>query len=181
MKKGKEDSNLYQVPTSGVITPDPPKKVSLADSVRWEPPAGPYTTYKFVVSPTAGDITDWQGNPPSGRDPSHQFPDVLMQLCGQQQTNANLNGASYPGALSLMGFAANYNIKNAGNPGEVMLCFSKENLPVLNALANEFVLCDHWFSAMAGPTEPNRMFAHAATSDVSGRFTFKRRLRENFR
>ena len=29
---------------------DPPKKVSLADSVRWEPPAGPYTTYKFVVS-----------------------------------------------------------------------------------------------------------------------------------
>ena len=160
--------NLYPVPTSGTIAPDPPKKLLATDGAEWTSPEQPqrYTTYKFVVSPTAGDITDWQGNPPSGLDASHQFPDVLMQLCGQQQTNAILNGASYPKALSLMGFAANYAKTNAGNPGEVMLCFSKENLPVLNALANEFVLCDHWFSAMAGPTEPNRMFAHAATSDV---------------
>jgi phospholipase C len=162
--------NLYKVPTGTIVAPHPPKKVNAADLAEWEPPEQPqpYTTCKFVVSPTAGDITDWQGNPPSGLDPSHQFPDVLMQLCGQQQTNANLNGSSYPKVLTNMGFAENYATtdKGKGNPGEVMLCFSKEHLPVLNALAHEFVICDHWFSAMAGPTEPNRMFAHAATSDV---------------
>ena len=49
--------------------------------------------------------------------------------------------------------------------------FAPGALPVLTALAKEFVLCDHWFSAMAGPTEPNRMFVHAATSGGMGRFT----------
>ena len=45
-----------------------------------------------------------------------------------------------------------------------MKCFSTDQLPVLNALAREFVVCDRWFSSMPGPTEPNRMFMHAATS-----------------
>src|SRR5262245_56179973 len=44
-----------------------------------------------------------------------------------------------------------------------MRCFAPDKLPVLNALAREFVVCDRWFSSMPGPTEPNRMFAHAAT------------------
>ena len=48
--------------------------------------------------------------------------------------------------------------------GVVMKCFSPSQLPVLTALAREFVVCDHWFSSIPGPTEPNRMFAHAATA-----------------
>lgn len=47
-----------------------------------------------------------------------------------------------------------------------MAGFAAVELPVLKTLAREFVLCDHWFSSMAGPTEPNRMFVHAATSGV---------------
>ncbi|WP_341317480.1 alkaline phosphatase family protein [Paraburkholderia sp. IMGN_8] len=31
-------------------------------------------------------------------------------------------------------------------------------------MAKEFVLCDHWFSDVPGPTVPNRAFVHAATS-----------------
>ena len=46
---------------------------------------------------------------------------------------------------------------------DVMQCFTRNTLPVLTQLAEEFVVCDSWFSAMAGPTEPNRMFVHAAT------------------
>ena len=38
----------------------------------------------------------------------------------------------------------------------VMRCFAPNHLPVLNALAKEFAVCDHWFSSMPGPTEPNR-------------------------
>jgi phospholipase C len=48
--------------------------------------------------------------------------------------------------------------------GVVMRCFSPSQLPVLTALAREFVVCDNWFSSIPGPTEPNRMFAHAATA-----------------
>ncbi len=37
-------------------------------------------------------------------------------------------------------------------------------VPVISALAKGFAICDHWFSSVPGPTIPNRMFAHAATS-----------------
>src|SRR5580704_4827837 len=37
-------------------------------------------------------------------------------------------------------------------------------LPVMHALATEFVVCDNWHASMPGPTWPNRMFIHAASS-----------------
>src|SRR5438094_158163 len=39
-----------------------------------------------------------------------------------------------------------------------------EGLTVLTTLAREFAVCDHWFSSVPGPTWPNRMFVHAASS-----------------
>jgi phospholipase C len=45
-----------------------------------------------------------------------------------------------------------------------MKCFAPDALPVLHALAREFVVCDHWFSSMPGPTEPNRYFMHVGTA-----------------
>ncbi|MEJ0064022.1 MAG: alkaline phosphatase family protein [Caulobacteraceae bacterium] len=100
----------------------------------------------------------------------HQILDVLTQLCGQTaaqkavDASGHLIGGVYP-QVTNAGFAADYATKSdKDNPGEPMRGFKSGTLPVLTALANEFVLCDHWFSAMAGPTEPNRMFAHAATS-----------------
>ena len=44
-----------------------------------------------------------------------------------------------------------------------MLC--PEQLPVLNALAREFAVCDNWRASIPGPTWPNRLFAFAASSD----------------
>jgi phospholipase C len=44
-----------------------------------------------------------------------------------------------------------------------MKCFAPGHLPVLNALATEFVICDHWFASHPGPTWPNRFFVHAAS------------------
>jgi phospholipase C len=37
-------------------------------------------------------------------------------------------------------------------------------LPVINQLATEFAICDHWFSSLPGPTWPNRFFVHGASS-----------------
>ena len=121
---------------------------------------------RYAVTPTAGDTTFHT------HDVQHQFLDVLTQLCGQAQgeavkANGGLKGGAYPqvAEASNTGFAADYAINSdSTNPGEPMRGFAPGALPVLTALAKEFVLCDHWFSSMAGPTEPNRMFVHAATS-----------------
>jgi phospholipase C len=45
-----------------------------------------------------------------------------------------------------------------------MKCFDPSRLPVLARLAQEFAICDHWFSSLPGPTHPNRWFVHCGTS-----------------
>jgi len=81
-------------------------------------------------------------------DPGHEFGDVAEQLDGPN-----------------LGFVNNYREQKKNvNPGRVMDCFSSQQLPVLNQLAGEFVVCDRWFSALPGPTWPNRFFMMAATS-----------------
>jgi phospholipase C len=46
-------------------------------------------------------------------------------------------------------------------------CCDEENLqlPAMTELAKNYVVCDRNFSAMPGPTAPNRLFLHAATSN----------------
>lgn len=94
-------------------------------------------------------------------DPCHEFPCVVDQLSGQNVFPPN---GPYP-AVNCSGFAANY-AENGGlpNPQEIMKCYDASQLPVLNALAGEFAVCDNWFSSLPGPTWPNRYFVHAASS-----------------
>ena len=95
-------------------------------------------------------------------DPGHEFNNVLEQLCGPGATYQS--GGAYP-AINNTGFVASY-VASGGNanPDEVMKCFTPGQLPVLSALAREFALCDNWHASMPGPTWPNRMFVHAASS-----------------
>jgi phospholipase C len=46
----------------------------------------------------------------------------------------------------------------------VMQTFVSGQLPALTALAENFVLCDQWYAEVPGPTMPNRLYVHAATS-----------------
>jgi phospholipase C len=95
-------------------------------------------------------------------DPGHEFNNVLEQLCGAGATYQA--GGAYP-AINNAGFVASYVASGgAANTGEVMKCFAPEQLPVLIALAQEFAVCDNWHASMPGPTWPNRMFVHAASS-----------------
>lgn len=94
-------------------------------------------------------------------DPGHEFPDVFIQLTG--------GAASYDpntgyGPINNSGFVNDYINSPKGQGQDIMNCFKPEQLPVLNALAKEFALCDYWFSSLPGPTCPNRFFVHAATS-----------------
>jgi phospholipase C len=93
-------------------------------------------------------------------DPPHEFADVLEQLCGP--------GVKYPAGrpyppVNNSGYVAAYAPRAGGDPGEIMKCYAPEQLPVLNALAREFALCDNWYASVPGPTWPNRLFVHAAS------------------
>ena len=95
-------------------------------------------------------------------DPAHEFPAVLEQLCGPGAIYPA--GGAYP-AIVNSGFVASYAAGGGqSDPGEIMKCYGASQLPVLNALAREFAVCDRWHASMPGPTWPNRMYVHAASS-----------------
>jgi phospholipase C len=94
-------------------------------------------------------------------DPPHGFPAVVQQLCGEGA--AYVSGEPYP-KISNSGFVSIYARSHPELPDGPMRCFTPDQVPVLTALAREFVVCDRWFSSMPGPTEPNRWFVHAATA-----------------
>ena len=94
-------------------------------------------------------------------DPSHEFPAIVEQLCGPAATYPH--GGPYP-PVDNSGFVASYVASGGADPNEVMKCYTPDQLPVLNALAREFVVCDNWHASLPGPTWPNRMFVHAASS-----------------
>jgi len=101
-----------------------------------------------------------------GEGPAHSLNATNMQLSGQHDGP----GPAHPTKCN--GFIANYrsalHSKHIPETDEAlrlpMLVFEPDKLPAINTLAREFVLCDHWFCDVPGPTQPNRLFAHAGTS-----------------
>lgn len=100
-------------------------------------------------------------------DPLHEFDDVVEQLttCGKF-----VAGQPYP-PRNNGGFVANYattgSKKHPLDPeqfGLIMAGADPAQLPATTALARSFVLCDHWYSSLPGPTWPNRFFLHGASS-----------------
>lgn len=85
-----------------------------------------------------------------GSDPGHEFENVDWQIYGSDPS-------ATPRPVSMSGFA------NRGWP-EAMQCAAPTLVPNLTRLARQFVVCDHWFSSMPGPTWPNRFFMHAGSS-----------------
>ena len=101
--------------------------------------------------------------------PGHEFVDVVSQLAGGGKSYTK--GSPYP-TIDNSGFVWDYVCspskgegKAPDNFGEIMKCYDTANqLPVLNALARNFAVCDHWYSSLPGPTWPNRFFVHGASS-----------------
>jgi phospholipase C len=85
-------------------------------------------------------------------DPTHDLDNVLRQI----------------GAGRMDGFVADFAQAHpsTGAPErqEIMGYYVRGSLPALHFLAESFVVCDHWFSSVPGPTWPNRLFAHSGTS-----------------
>lgn len=84
-------------------------------------------------------------------DPNHDYEHVLFQM-------ANGNGGF------VQDFANCFPHSTTSDREEVMKFHARGTLPALHALAENFTICDHWFSSLPGPTWPNRLFVHSGTS-----------------
>jgi phospholipase C len=103
-----------------------------------------------------------------GQGPGHSINATNIQLSG---TKAGPTAAQ---PATNKGFVASYlNELTFGDkvahptPDQVrvvMQSFSPSALPSINALADQFLLLDHWHAEVPGPTQPNRLYMHAATS-----------------
>ncbi len=87
--------------------------------------------------------------------PAHEYTDVQTQLADQMGHFVD----SYRTALGSKLDEATL----ARHQQEIMNYFKEGDLPVLHTLARHFMVCDHWFSSLPGPTWPNRFFVHSAT------------------
>lgn len=99
--------------------------------------------------------------------PGHSFTDANVQLCGSKQgpsASAPARNDGYVQQFKSELFSDHVASPTTAQLAQVMQSFSPEQLPSLNALAEAFCLCDHWFSEVPGPTQPNRLYIHAATS-----------------
>jgi len=103
-------------------------------------------------------------------DPDHSWEGTNMQIFGNAEGRDD-------GKPKMKGFIKAYFNKrqDVGHSRNIMNCFHPDNLQVLTYLAEQYAVCDHWFSSLPGPTVPNRLFAHFGTSfgnvDNSMRFT----------
>jgi phospholipase C len=109
--------------------------------------------------------------------PSHSFNAVNTQLSGSSRGPSDTNPPENNGFALSYSNSLSQHTRNVPHTqiAEVMQCFSPDQLPSLNQLAQEFCLCDHWHCEVPGPTMPNRMFMHAATSEGYIHNDFKRR------
>jgi phospholipase C len=97
-------------------------------------------------------------------DPPHEYDDVVLQLLGgNTDPPFNYNTPAIPIAMS--GFVRSYAQKAAGGLDAILSSFDPAVLPFLSYLAQEYCVCDRWFSSLPGPTLPNRFFLCAASSD----------------
>ncbi len=85
-------------------------------------------------------------------DPHHEVEHVAAQL-------ADGNGGF------VRDFAESFPASSPEARGFVMGYYPLGFLPALHALARAFTVCDRWFSALPGPTWPNRFFALTGTSE----------------
>jgi hypothetical protein len=131
-------------------------------------PADATNTHNEAKKPVVFHIKKGGDYTAIGEGPSHSLKQTNMQLFGTTAEPAHATAApTMGGFVNSFATSLQYDLKRAPTDSElqqVMNCFDPVQLPVLSTLAKNFVLCDHWFADVPGPTMPNRAFVHAATS-----------------
>jgi phospholipase C len=130
----------------------------LGDLARVRPRANDAYTCRpgNASNPTAGGFADRIGVAPAssmGLDtaiyvsPHHSFSHVRFQMGGGDEASA--------GSGAMDGFTRDI-MDRTDAPQIVMSYYTEGDLPTYYRLADEFMVCDHWFCAHPGATFPNR-------------------------
>ena len=98
--------------------------------------------------------------------PGHSLDDATLQVFGQRQVPD-------PPVPTNNGFVLSYSEQTGRNKRPIglaagktiMQCLDPSLVPAISSLAQNFVVCDRWFSSVPGPTWPNRFFLHSATAN----------------
>lgn len=92
-------------------------------------------------------------------DPLHDTGDVLQQLYGPK-------APSFRGSPAGSWFLENFMAADTKThePAMVMAAFDHGQVPALHGLADQFLVLSRWYSAIPGPTGPNRLFALCGSS-----------------
>lgn len=91
---------------------------------------------------------------PIEADPPHERDPIALQM-----------GQPANGVFPMNGFVANYANASGATPPTpdskppVMGYYSAEQAPVTHFFADNFAICDRWFSALPAGTQPNRLMA----------------------
>jgi phospholipase C len=84
-------------------------------------------------------------------DPQHDLDNVLYQIAD--------GGNNF-----VLDYVTKFPTAPRSERAEIMAFYPQGFLPTLHRLAEFCVVCDRWFSAVPGPTWPNRFFLHSGTS-----------------
>ncbi len=93
--------------------------------------------------------------------PPHSHEPVMNQIAGGEMTGFVVAFAKEREAAGV-------------DPGKIMGYHNAGHVPVYDALAREFLICQRWFAAHPGPTFPNRFYSMTGrlNRDVFGNFQF---------
>jgi len=94
-------------------------------------------------------------------DPPHERDNIAVQM-----------GDSAGGVFPMNGFVTNYALAKGAkaivpeSQPPVMGYFGAKQIPVIDFFAQNFAICDHWFSSLPGGTQPNRLMAMSGFSKL---------------
>ncbi len=103
----------------------------------------------------------WQNEDPfsaSPGDPPHEREGIAAQI-----------GLRVNGVNPMNGFVSNYASVSPVAPGDrppVMSFFGPAEIPVTHFLAENYAICDRWFSSLPAGTQPNRLMAMSGSSKI---------------
>jgi phospholipase C len=110
---------------------------------------GPYTPFR---------MPDPKAPLPNNTDPPHERRPYIEKQLGVPDSD---------GVYPMNGFVQSYDGKisvNGADQPVVMGYFTGEDLPTTHVFAENFLICDHWFSAIPAGTQPNRLMAMSGQS-----------------
>ncbi len=101
----------------------------------------------------------------SGEDDSvHDLKASLCCINGLKEGDEKMSGFILANQL-LIKDSENRDNTLAVQPNEIMGYFTEKSFPVFEYIADNFTICDNWFSSVPTCTQPNRAFALCGTSD----------------